>query len=161
MTNLILLMIGMLLVATAVSAHNEKGWEASLNVVAGPARVQLSFGQKIDATPEVDGRYDVPALPHGMLQAHFLIGPGQYWRDIHRLTEMEDGQWRLVIQADAPTSPIVLTWDHTALPSNRSIELIDVEGGVVTDMLERETYIYPGSQKREFVIRINPQGDKQ
>ena len=160
MSSLILLLISLLLVATAISAHAQRDWEASLNVVAGPARVQLRFGQKVEAKDEGDERPTVPVLPHGTLQAHFLTGPGQYWRDIHRLTEMENGQWRLVIRAENPTSPIVLTWDHTAFPANRSIELVDMEEAVVTDMLERETYIYPGSSKREFMIRIKPQGDK-
>ncbi|MBU0484088.1 MAG: hypothetical protein KKB30_06195 [Proteobacteria bacterium] len=70
-------------------------WEVNLVISAGSAKSRVSFGARFDATGDNDGRYDVPAMLSGDLQARFVDGGGFLWRDI-RGTGHNLEEWILV-----------------------------------------------------------------
>jgi len=155
-----LLILGIMLAATACCAHAAQGWETSLNVTSGTARVKLGFGQKEDATPGVDGRYEVPSMPGRDLQAFFLIDNGTYWRDIRPVHANGSTTWDLTVLAPTAAGRITLEWDATALPAETFVQLVDVESKQATDMKSQNSYSFDYAPSRTFRIRTRHQGDK-
>jgi len=126
-----LVMVSGLLVGSS-SAKAATGWESNLLVSAGAVESQLSFGQRADATNLADGRYDVPAMLSGTLQAAFTGGGGSLWRDIRALGR-EPEEWQLVV-ASSGGRPVQITWDAEKLPEGFNFELLDADGDQVIAM---------------------------
>jgi len=160
MGKMVQLILGMMLAATACCAHAAQGWETALNVTSGSARVKLGFGQKDDATAGVDGRYEVPSLPGRDLQAFFLIENGTYWRDIRPANADGSATWNLTVLAPATTGRVTLHWDATSLPTDTSVQLIDVAAKRTTDMNTQDRYSFDYVPSRTFLIKTRHQGDK-
>ena len=115
------MMFGLLLGSSLAEAA--AGWETNLLISAGGAESRLSFGQRSDATQQIDGRYDVPDIPGGTLRAAFTGGGGQLWRDIRDLGRGQE-EWQLAI-ADNGGQPLKISWDAAGLPPGFRFELID------------------------------------
>ena len=122
-------------------------WEAKITIRAGEIETKLIFGQEPDASSGMDGRYDVPALLSGELQAYFEAGGQRLWRDI-RGTGV--GEWAMVIESSR-TGEIVLLWESEKLP-DREVLLID--GGLSINMKEISRYSYTNDGKRILKIRV-------
>ncbi len=155
-----LLILGLMFAATTCCAHAAQAWETPLNVTSGTARVKLGFGQKDNATPGVDGRYEVPSLPGRDLQAFFLIDNGTYWRDIRPANADGSTTWDLTVLAPAATGRITLSWDADSLPAETSVQLVDVESNRTTNMKSQDRYSFDYAPSRKFQIRTRHQGDK-
>jgi hypothetical protein len=126
-----LVMVSGLLLGSSL-AEAAAGWETNLLISAGAAESRLSFGQRADATKQLDGRYDVPSIPGGTLQATFTGGGGQLWRDIRALGRNQE-EWQLAI-ANGGDQPVEITWDAAGLPPGFRFELIDTAAGRAIDM---------------------------
>ncbi|MBU0675045.1 MAG: hypothetical protein KJ950_10415 [Proteobacteria bacterium] len=147
MKKTIMIILLLTLIAAPILAGN--GWETNLTVSAGPASSRLSFGQQADATGGLDGRYDVPAMLSGDLQARFTDGGGTLWRDI-RSTDGNQ-EWQLAVEA---AGPVILRWDPAGLPSGSSLTLEDSARGKSIDMATVGEYAVTASGTSEFMIRL-------
>jgi len=126
----VLLVCGLLAASSPAGAAT--GWETNLLVSAGTAESRLAFGQRADATSLADGRYDVPAMLGGTLQAAFTGGGGPLWRDI-RAFGRDHEEWQLAIVGQGG-QPVKIVWDAGSLPKGFSFELIDAETDQVVAM---------------------------
>ncbi|MBU0484079.1 MAG: hypothetical protein KKB30_06150 [Proteobacteria bacterium] len=127
-------------------------WEVNLAISAGSAKSRVSFGAKFDATADKDGRYDVPAMLSGDLQARFIDGGGSLWRDI-RGTGHNLEEWRLVVDTSSETA-VTISWDQAGLPAGCWLELIDQEQGEKVAMADVSIYIVPSALHSEFLVRV-------
>ena len=96
-----------------------KDWDCRLAVKSGVAENALTFGQRSDGTAGFDGRYDVPALLRGAVQARFVSGNQGLWRDIKGPGA---GEWRLTIEVTDMQQPVILSWQ--GCPAAEEQELI-------------------------------------
>lgn len=93
-------------------------WECRLAVRAGAATNLLSFGQRSDASAGFDGRYDVPAMLQGAVQARFFAGGQGYWRDIKGPGRSE---WLLRVDVSDVSVPVTLSWNDCHVPEGTTV----------------------------------------
>ncbi|MBU0484073.1 MAG: hypothetical protein KKB30_06120 [Proteobacteria bacterium] len=127
-------------------------WEVNLAISAGAANSRLTFGAKFDATGQQDGRYDVPAMLSGDLQARFVGGGGSLWRDI-RGTGPKFEEWLLVVDTANETA-VTISWDQAGLPAGCWLELIDQAQGEKIAMAKDSAYIALPATHSEFLVRV-------
>lgn len=149
---LMLIFIGSNLLVGNPLVEAAAGWESNLLVSAGVAESRLSLGQRADATNLADGRYDVPAMLGGSLQAAFTGGGGPLWRDI-RAFGRDREEWQLAI-AGFGDQPVKIAWDAEGLPSGLRFELIDEDGGRVIAMDSCSAYTVADSAA-VLIVRVS------
>jgi len=148
-----LLLVPCILVSVAVSSFAAEDWQASLTISSGNATSRLTFGQHPDATDDVDGLYDVPALLSGQLQAAFVNDEATLWRDIRAIGSGTLPEWRIDIAATTGKT-IILSWNREKLPENAKLTLIELDSGERIDMSRVSTYFIDMDQG-ELIIEAN------
>lgn len=122
-------------------------WECRLAVQAGTATNVLSFGQRSDAHDGNDGRYDVPAMLQGAVQARFFAGGQGYWRDIKGPGRAE---WLLRVDVIDITVPVTLSWNDCHVPAGTTVTVSGV--GEVT--APAGSYVLGAGEKR-YDIKVS------
>lgn len=143
---------------TTGTAYSSDDWMMQLRVKAGDARNTLIIGQKADAIDGVDGRYDVPAMLSGDIEAYLYVEGNKYWKDVKQTCSTDCRKiWSISIESSIPGEVISFSWDPQNIPSDKTLILIDKETGVVTDMLSgQREYAYENSGIREFILVVEP-----
>lgn len=126
-------------------------WEVNLAITSGSVESKVSLGAGSDATDAQDGRYDVPAMLSGDLQARFVDGGGSLWRDI-RGTDQEVEEWKLIVDAHTKKD-LSISWNVADLPPEYWFELIDRKRKKTIAMEEVASYTLPAGDHWEFLIR--------
>lgn len=148
----------MLLFVIALPLNASDGWEANIVVTVQNAENKLSFGQKADATDGIDGRYDVPAMLSGDIEAYFLCEGESLWRDI-RGNSMRN-IWDMRIESPLTEKTIVLRWKPDILPEGVEINLIDASSGKAIDLKAETSYSYTNTGPRDFRLEITNTGGR-
>jgi hypothetical protein len=143
--------------AGAFPARAAEGWEVPLAASAGRATLHLSFGQKKGATAGVDGRYEVPAMPGGILQGGFLLKERLYWRDIRGLRAARPA-WRLRIAGGSGGKRIVLQWQRRFFPPGERASLVDPVAGLTMNMRTHGQYVFYSNGPRTLRIETEQSG---
>ena len=130
-----------------------EGWETNLIVASGTAESRLSFGQQADATDLDDGRYDVPAMLTGTLQAAFVGGGGSFWRDI-RSTGADQQEWRLLVGSSSG-QPVKISWDSKSLPAGYLFELIDGTNSQTINMESSSVFTVEEGASIDLTVRVS------
>ena len=134
-----------------------KGWEVPLIVSAGRAELHLAFGRKKGATSGVDGLFEVPALPRGILRGGFLLGGHPYWRDIRGLGAAPC-TWVLHLSGVGRGKRVALRWKRNLLPPGRGVYLADPVARQRIDMEKREQYAFTSNGPRTLRIEMGDSG---
>lgn len=121
-------------------------WECKLTVKSGVAENVLTFGQKADASNGIDGRYDVPALLRGAVQARFVEGGQGYWRDIKGPGAAD---WLLSVDVSDAILPVTAVWSGCAIPAGTKVTL---EG--VGEMAASGSAAL-GSGKKHYSVKVH------
>jgi len=146
----ILVMSLALSLALPVFSFAAPAWEVGLKVQSGPAKNKLAFGQMVDATDGIDGRYDVEALLRGQVQAYFKTGGKKLWRDI----KGAGSSWDLVVESSLVGETVALSWHPERLPQGGVILLHDLATGGVVDMAQAPNYTYINAGARTLRIEL-------
>lgn len=147
-----LLSVGMLTLFGGPAFAAEE-WEGRLRVKSGAAESRLAFGQRSDATPGVDGHYDVPAMFGGNLKAWFDLDGAPYWRDIQGLTQGE-GQWDFQVESGRLGATIEFSWQvPTSLPG--ALFLVDPSLGQRIDLRQQSSFRYVNQGPRQFQLMLS------
>lgn len=148
------ILIVMICFLTTGIAYSSDDWMMQLHVKAGDARNKLMIGQRTDAVDGIDGRYDVPAMLGGNIEAYLYVEGGKYWKDIKQTCSADCRKiWIISIESPMPWEVIKLSWDPQNIPSDKTLILIDNETGAVTDMLSgHREYAYENSGIKEFIL---------
>ena len=126
----------LLCLSSAGTAFCGDGWTMKLRARSLDAQNKLIIGQMPDATDGADGRYDVPAMAGGDLEAYSDIEGKRYWGDIRSTCESYcRNTWSIIVRSAAPGNVLKLTWDPDDVPDNIKITLTDEGTGEVADML--------------------------
>ena len=132
------------------------GWEANIIVGVSTAENKLSFGQMADATDDIDGRYDVPAMLGGNVKAYFSEVGGSYWRSIKTLNDGQSKKWNVRVESPLKGETVIIKWNSKKLPSSGAISITDTASGKVTDMRATNSYSYKNERVRELLIEVAP-----
>jgi hypothetical protein len=148
-------LLGCILLAGSVWAGDE--WRMELRIAVENARTRLVVGQHPEATDGVDGRWEIPALLSGRIQAFIARrGEGRYWQDLAAVCEESPcaRRWYIVVDAQAVGRTVTLTWDPAALPAGARVFLYDASTGTITKMHETGSYSYENAGRRGFALEV-------
>lgn len=141
-----------ILMNTSISIA-ENGWELSIKAKVLNAENILIIGQNPDASDGVDGRYDVPALLAGDIEAYIKLGNDTYWKDIKESCTIScQKSWNFFVDSKVAGQIIELRWNPLTIPENISINLTDKATNNVIDMKKANNYYYENTNKREFIV---------
>lgn len=147
-------LITLLCLFSAGTVYCSDEWMMQIRVRSLDAQNKLIIGQRADATDRIEGRYDVPALPGGDIDAYLYLEGKQYWKDIKNTCNTRCRKtWNISVESSTRGEDVKLSWSLPDIPDNASIILIDKQTGVVTDMISKQyEYIYKNSGKKEFTV---------
>ncbi len=148
----ITILITMLLMFVGVS-HAGEGWQMQVTASAGKAVNKMLIGQDAAAADGADALFDVPAFLSGDIQAYLSLEGEQYWQDIRTLCNSCVTSWELVVRS-VTTGDITISWNVSVLPEGSTATLLDQTGGTAVDMRLQDTYSYPNTGERSFVIEV-------
>lgn len=134
----------------------QDSWEMNITARVLNAENRLTIGQRPDASDSIDGRYDVPALLAGDIEAYIELEGDKYWRDIRQTCNITCKKtWNIIVESEIQEQLIELSWNSSDIPNDASIILIDTETGEVTEMnSEQYEYIYENKGRREFIVEV-------
>lgn len=140
---------------SAVSAGD--GWETTIKVSVLTAENKLVIGQKADASDAIDGRYDVPALLAGDIQAYTGLEGDKYWKDIRQTCNAACKKiWDIVIESDLEGEVVKLSWNSPAIPNGTGVVMKDTETGEIIDMCSgQQEYGYENKGSRKFTLEVS------
>ena len=119
------------------------------------AENRLTIGQKSDASDLIDGRYDVPALLAGDIEAYIELEGDKYWKDIRQACNAACKKtWNIVVESEVQGQSIELIWKSSDIPDNAEMVLMDRKTSKKTDMTLSHEYIYENTGKREFIVEV-------
>ncbi len=143
---------------TTGTAYSSDDWMMQLMVKAGDARNKLIIGQKTDAIDGIDGRYDVPAMLGGDIEAYLYVKGQKYWKDVRQTCSTNCKKiWSLSIKSPIPGEVVTISWNPQNIPPDKIVTLIDKETGVVISMVSgQQEYTYENSGIKEFIVVAEP-----
>lgn len=143
---------------SAAPAYSGDEWTMKIGVKASDVRSKLVIGQKPDAIDGIDGRYDVPAMPGGDIEAYIELQGHKYWKDVkHTCSTNCRKTWNIVIASPLQGEDIRISWDPQNIPVDRSMIMIDMETGFITDMISaRQGYSYKNTGMKRFAVITEP-----
>lgn len=132
----------------------ENSWEISIKAKTLNAENRLTIGQRPDASDGIDGRYDVPALLAGNIEAYMELEGNKYWKNIKESCNAPCKKaWNIFVESGALGQIIELNWNSLNIPDNINIILIDTATGEVIDMkTEQHEYTYENRGRKEFIL---------
>lgn len=152
-----LLIFGLLIVmAGPVRAQDE--WQLEIQVRVQNAGNRLIIGQTLGASDAVDGRYDVPALLNGDVQAYMTLSGQQLWKDMRTIcTGSCRKQWNIIVESPLTDELVSIGWDPEQIPSGISMVLLNMETGGQVDMNRESGMAFANKGMSELVIIGNVQ----
>lgn len=144
---------GLILLFGAGGALAADNWEVPLKVRVDRAENQLAFGAHAEATAGFDGRFDVPVMSGGNLQAFFTAGGKQVWRSLVASPGV-GSSWVLTVSSSLTGKSVNLEWAQNQLPGNCQVRLTDLATNENIDMRQQAQYVYVNQGVRKFAINV-------
>ena len=148
-----IIIIQVLIISNLLFAGDK--WQMNITAKVQNAENRLTIGQRPDASDLIDGRYDVPALLAGDIEAYIELEDDKYWKDIRKacVTKCKK-KWNIIVESALQGYIIKLSWNSLDIPDNTGMVLVDMNNGVATDMKLSNEYIYKTTGKREFTVEV-------
>ena len=148
---LTIIIIQILIISNVLFAGDK--WQMNIIAKVQNAENRLTIGQSLDASDLIDGRYDVPALLAGDIEAYIELENDKYWKDIRKTCNASCNKtWNIIVESSVQEHLIELIWNSSDIPDNAGMVLIDKKTGKKIDMISSHEYIYKNTGKREFTV---------
>jgi hypothetical protein len=148
------MLMGTLLLGTAV-CYGGEAWQMEIAAGVGNATNRLVVGQAADATEGVDGRYDIPALLSGDIQAYLDLGGEAYWRNIKDVcTGPCEKTWAVTVASSLAGETVTLRWNPSSVPGLAALALTDEATAETVDMSQAGAYSYQNTGARTFTLKV-------
>jgi hypothetical protein len=148
------ILMGTLLLSTAVCFGGE-AWQMEVTAGAGNATNRLVVGQAVDATEGIDGRYDIPALLSGDIQAYLDLEGEAYWKDIRDVCSGPcERTWTVMVLSSLADETVTLRWNSSSMPGVTALALTDETTAETVDMTATREYSYQNTGARNFTLKV-------
>jgi hypothetical protein len=143
-----------LLLGSAV-CYGEDAWEMEITASVQNAANRLVIGQAADATEGVDGRYDIPALLSGDIQAYLDLEGEAYWKDMRDVcSEPCERTWTVTVISPLADETVILRWNPSSMPGVAALILTDEATAETVDMRTTGAYSYHNTGVRTFTLKV-------
>jgi hypothetical protein len=143
-----------LLLVTAV-CYGGEAWQMEITASVQNAANRLVIGQAVDATGGIDGRYDVPALLSGDIQAYLDLEGEAYWRDTRDVCSGPcEKTWTVTVASSLAGETVTLRWNPSSVPGEAGLALTDETTAETVDMTKAGAYSYQNTGTRVFTLKV-------
>jgi hypothetical protein len=143
-----------LLLGPAV-CYGEDAWEMEISASVQNAANRLVIGQAVDATGGIDGRYDIPALLGGDIQAYLDLDEEAYWKDIRDVCSGPcERIWTATVVSSLAGETVTLRWNPSSVPGEAGLALTDETTAETVDMTKAGAYSYQNTGARVFTLKV-------
>lgn len=135
----------------------ENDWQVNIKAKILDVENRLVIGQGHEAGDGIDGRYDVPALLGGDIEAYIELEDNRFWKDIKKSCENTcQKMWNIFVESNAMGN-MELTWDLLNIPNDISINLLDTKTGEIINMKTNNKYPFENTGKRRLIVEVQKQ----